>query len=275
MHFLHNEQHAHRDNADADPFDEIAQRLHHTLSLALFLRFCVERQTADEGIRTHGGEPRAAHAGNKEAAGEQCIARRFADLVRLAGDKRFVHETRPVHHNGVGTHLLAGGENDDIVAHERGHVHALFAPLAHNGALRRGEDIQRIERLFAAQLLHDADDSVNNDDDDERKVQNRGFHRHKAQREHKKHEVEVCEKILPHDLPRGACGRLNGKVGPPRRGARRSFGLGEPLEGRRLLHGDLLPDGFLFFFSSEQLQSSGILSKIQYLLVYHFFGLFQ
>ena len=272
--FLYHEQHAHRDDADADPFDEVVQRLHHTLGLTLFLRFRVERQTADERIRAHGGEPRAAHAGDKKAAREQRIARRFADLVRLAGDERLVDKARPVHHDGIGADLLAGRKEDDIVPHERGHVHALFAPLAHNGALRRGQYIQRIERLFAAQLLHDADHGVNNDDDDERKVQNRRLHRHKAQREHKKHKVKVREKILPHDLPRGARGRFNRAIVPARGGARGGLGLGETLEGRGLLHGDLLPDGFLFCFSAEQLQSAKPSPEKSVMYQYTIFSLF-
>ena len=258
---LHNEQHAHRNDADADPFDKVVQRFHHTPGLTLFLRLRVERQTADERIGAHGGEPCAAHAGDKKAAGEQRVARRLAYLVRLAGDERLIHKTRAVYHDGVGAHLPAGREDHDIVAHEFGDLYAPFLPLAHDGALRRGQNMQRIERLFAAQLLHDANDGIDNDDNDERKVQYRGLHRHKTQRKHKKDKVKIGEKILPHDLPRGARGRLDGKVRPPRGGARGSLGLGESLKGRRLLHGNLPPDGFLFFFSAEQLQSSESFQK--------------
>ena len=59
-----------------------------------------------------------------------------------------------------------------------------------------------------------------------------------------------------------------------RGGARGGLGLGETLEGRGLLHGDLLPDGFLFCFSAEQLQSAKPSPEKSVMYQYTIFSLF-
>ena len=118
----------------------------------------LQRQAGDVAVRADLREPRAALSAHDEAAREQLIARRLADLVRFAGNQRLVHSAFARNDHGVGIDLVARREHDDLIAHHLGGRERLLLPVG--DGLRRREHGELFERLLRPQLLHDADHGV-------------------------------------------------------------------------------------------------------------------
>ena len=245
--FLDEHDDAQRNDDHADPLDQTLQRAHHFGGLRLFGLFRLQRQTRDVGVRADGGQPRAAETADDEAAGEELVAGLLFDLVRLACDERLVHVARPVRDHGVGVDLVPGCEHDDIVAHERVGADRAARTVAYDDGFWRGEDVQLFKRALRADLLHDADGRVDDDDPHEREVQPL-LHGDDAQRQQEEDHVEVREYVAENDLLDGLAGRIDGCVGPAALrpfahlfGGQAGFRVG-------LDDGNLLPNGQIVIF---------------------------
>ena len=127
--------HAERNDDHADPLDEVLQRAHHLRLLRLFGALGLLRQARDIGIRADVGQLRAAHTADDEAAREELVAGVFLDLVRLARDERLIDVAALGRDHGVGIDLVAGGKDDNVVAHELRRVHGHALAVAHGDGL--------------------------------------------------------------------------------------------------------------------------------------------
>ena len=210
---LDEHHHAERNDEDADPLDEVLQRAHHLRLLRLFGALGLLRQARDIGIRADVGQLRAAHTADDEAAREELVAGVFPDLVRLARDECLVDVAAILRDHGIGIDLVAGGKDDDVVAHELRRVHGHALAVAHGDGLWGREDAQLVERFLRAQLLHDADGSVDDDDAHERQVQPL-LHRDHAQCQQEKQHIEVGEDVAQDDLLDRLARWVNGRIRP-------------------------------------------------------------
>ena len=205
--------HAERNDDHADPLDEVLQRAHHLRLLRLFGALGLQRQARDVGIRADVGQLRAAHTADDEAAREELVAGVFPDLVRLARDERLIDVAALGRDHGVSIDLVAGGKDDDVVAHELRRVHGHTLAVAHGDGLWGREDAQLVERFLRAQLLHNADGSVDDDDAHERQVQPL-LHCDHTQRQQEKQHIEVGEDVAQDDLLDRLARRVNGRIRP-------------------------------------------------------------
>ena len=129
--FLDEHHHAERNDDHADPLDEVLQRAHHLRLLRLFGALGLLRQARDVGIRADVGQLRAAQTADDEAAREELVAGIFPDLVRLARDECLVDVAALGRDHGIGIDLVAGGKDNDVVAHELRRVHGHALAVAH------------------------------------------------------------------------------------------------------------------------------------------------
>ena len=214
--FLDEHDRPQRNDQKTDPLDEARERAHH---LRLRLRAGLpglDRQAGDEAVRADLRQPRAAAAAHDKAAGEQRIARALDDLVGFAGDERLVDAALARGHNGVRRDLVAGAENGDVVAHQRGRLGLDDLPIPHGAAFRRGHDPQVIDLFLDPQILHDADEHVAEDRTQERQVQPLP-HRDDAAGQQEEEEVKIRADVFDDDLLHGRAGRLHGAVVPAAR----------------------------------------------------------
>ena len=150
-------------------------------------------------------------AADDEAARQELVAGVFLNFVRLARDERLVDVAAILRDDGVGIDLVAGGEDDDVVAHELRGVHGHAPAVAHGDGLGRGEDAQLVERFLRADLLNDADGGVDDDDAHERQVQPLADCDHAEGQQEKEH-IEIGEDVFLHDLPGSLARRLDRAV---------------------------------------------------------------
>ena len=205
--------HAERDDDHADPLDEVLQRAHHLRLLRLFGALGLLRQARNIGVCADVGQLCAAHTADDKAAREELVAGVFLDLVRLARDECLVDVAAILRDHGVGIDLVAGGKDDNVVAHELRRVHGHALAVAHGDGLWGREDAQLVKRFLRAQLLHDANGGVDDDDAHERQVQPL-LHRDHTQRQQEKQHVEVGKDIAQDDLLDRLARRVNGRIRP-------------------------------------------------------------
>ena len=210
---LNEHHHAERDDEDADPLDEVLQRAHHLRLLRLLGALGLLRQARDVGIRADVRQLRAAHAADDEAARQELVAGVFLDLIRFARDERLVDVAALGRDHGVGIDLVAGGEDDDVVAHELRGVHGHAPAVAHGDGLGGRENVELVECFLRADLLNDADGSVDDDDAHERQVQPL-LHRDHAQRQQEKQHIKIGKDIAQDDLLDRLARRVDGRVRP-------------------------------------------------------------
>ena len=132
---LNEHHHAERDDDNADPLDEVLQRAHHLRLLRLLGALGLLRQARNIGVRADVRQLRAAHATDDEAARQELVAGVFLDLVRFARDERLIDVAAVLRHDGVGIDLVAGSEDDNVVAHELRGVDGHAPAVAHGDGL--------------------------------------------------------------------------------------------------------------------------------------------
>ena len=133
-----------------------------------------------------------------ERTAHELVADTLLDQVALAGQQAFIRAALPRDHHAVRRHLVAARQDDDIVAHQLVKRDLRTHAPAHAASLRTGHDGEPVGRLLGADLLHDSDDGVANDDEDEHRV----FHRARQQdedRERNVHRVEQRANVLVDD----------------------------------------------------------------------------
>ena len=186
---------------DADDLNEPRQGAHHPRMLLLMALFGVKRQARDKRFVPDLFQPRVTGAGDHEAARQQRVALAFHDFIRLAGDQRFVDLRLAADDDGVGADLVACSEENNVVDDELFGFHGGFRAVADDGGLRLGQQRQLVQRFFGVQLLNDADDRIDEDDDEEGQVVKRpdGDQR-RGQNEKDKVKIgkDVAEDNLPH-----------------------------------------------------------------------------
>ena len=249
---LYRHDDAQRDDGDADDLHQPRERAHHLALLRGTGGLGLERQAVGVAVRTDVREPRAALAGDDEAAAEQLRAGRFLYFVGLAGDESLVRGALAVYHHGVRENLAPGGENNHVVAHHLGRGYLPLAAVAHHGALRRGEEGELVERFFAAQLLHDADGYVRDDNAEEHDLLY-SADGYDAGGEQEKEHVEIGENVRADYLADGFAGRLDGRVAPAGVHALLRLRRAQALSGPRLENRQLPAVGdFRFSFMFKQ-----------------------
>ena len=249
---LHRHEDAEGDYRNSDYLYEPGERAHHLALLRGTGGLGLERQAVGVAVRAHARQPRAALAGDYEAAAEQIGARDFLYFVRLAGDESLVRGALAVYHHGVREDLAAGGEHHHVVAHHLRCRYLPHAAVAHHGALGRGEEGEFVERFFAAQLLHDADEDVRHDHAEEHDLLHRADN-YDTGREQEKEHVEIGEDVRADYLAHGLPGRLDGQVSPAGVHALLRLRRAQALGGPRLEYRHVPPEGeFRLFFLFKQ-----------------------
>ena len=119
---------------------------------------------------THPRHLRDEAAGVHEAPGEQLAAGLLGDRRALAREEALVHGHASADHDGVGGHLVAVGETDEVIDHELRRVHLDAGTVANDrhGTLR--EDRELVDHALRANLLEDADGDVREHDAHEERV---------------------------------------------------------------------------------------------------------
>ena len=249
---LYRHDDAQRDDGDADDLHEPGERAHHLALLRGTGGLGLERQAVGIAVRAHARQPRAALAGDDEAAAEQLRAGRFLNFVGLAGDESLVGGALAVYHHGVREDLAPGGENNHVVAHHLRCRYLPHAAVAHHGALGRGEKGELVERFFAAQLLHDADEDVRHDHAEEHYLLHRADGDDAGGEQEEEH-VEIGEDVRADYLAHGLPGRLDGQVSPAGVHALLRLRRAQALGGPRLEYRHVPPEGeFRLFFLFKQ-----------------------
>ena len=143
------------------------------------------------------------------------------DGIGLTGEHRLVDlEVRGDQHLRVGCDLLAGAQVDDVVEHELVDGERRDCAVPHGGDLRGADDDETVERSLGAELLHDSDQRVGDDDASEQGVAvGAARDHHREQRADQG--VEAGEHVGADDLAGRARGRrrhiVDGPVGDPLR----------------------------------------------------------
>jgi len=98
-----------------------------------------------------------------------------------------------------GDDLRAGAQLDDIVEHQLVCLQFDDLAVAHDVGARRIDDAQLVEHLLGAQFLHDADDTVRDDDAGEQCILRRAGGDHER-RQDSDDEVDRRKHVAAHDL---------------------------------------------------------------------------
>ena len=188
-----------RNDRNTGPFDDPVDGMHHLRLLAGAHRLGLLRQLRNERFLADLREPRIALPGNDEAAGQQACALRLFDLIRLAGQKRFVDLYASLKNLRVRTDLVARGKQDHVVLHQLLGVDLLPDAVSQHNGMRRVQKAHFVEDLLCAQLLHDADQTVCDHQWQERQILERADQT-KHDRDQQKDEVEIGQEIALDDL---------------------------------------------------------------------------
>ena len=168
------------------------------------------------------------------------VARLFDDFIGLARDECLVDAAFACCDDGIRRDLVAGAEDSDVVAHQRGRLGLDDLPIPHGAAFRRGHDPQVIDLFLDPQILHDADEHVAEDRPQERQVQPLP-HRDDAASQQKEEEVKIRADVFDDDLLHGRAGRLHGAVVPAARQTLMHLLAGKPQLRIRFHSRDLHP----------------------------------
>ena len=163
-------------------------------------------------LGAHLGDQHSSCAGHHRAAAEHVGADRLHRRVGLAGEERLVDlQVVAGEHRAVGHHLRAAAQLHHVVLHQFVNLQLDHLPVAHCVGAGRVDHAQLVEHALGAQLLHDTDDAVGDDDAAEQGVL-RAAGRDHERGEDAHDEVDRCEHVGPHDLPHGARGRRRDRV---------------------------------------------------------------
>lgn len=179
------------------------------------------------GVRAHARHPGEHAAGVEEAPAHELGALRLGYGLALPREQALVDARHTPHHAGVGRHLVAAPEDEDVVG-DNALVRNLDVGAATpdgDGAL--GQDREPVDRSLGAHLLDDTDAKVQQHHADEGEVSPRARKRDEAGK-HEVHTVEQRERVLGDDPAHGL--RLGSRlgVGAPVRQTRAHLVGGEP-----------------------------------------------
>ena len=118
----------------------------------------------------HMDDPRQTASGDDAGPGEQRIAFHFVHRVRFTGQQRFIHFALSLDDDAVAADLLSAVQHQHIIEHDILDRDALFPAVPDHLCLRDNEQRELIHHLLGMQLLRDADDEVEQDDEDEHHV---------------------------------------------------------------------------------------------------------
>ena len=145
--------------------------------------------------------------------GERLIAVALVDGVGLAGQHRLVDlQGAVVHDDGVGGHLVAGTQHEDVVEHDfrRGDLELL--PVATHPRARGVQQGEPVERALGAELLDAADDRVRERREAEQRVLP-AAEQQKDEEAGADDRVEQREDVGADDVPDAAAGIRGERVG--------------------------------------------------------------
>ena len=135
-------------------------------------------------------------------------------------------------------------------------------PVPDHRGLGGPEDIHLLQGFFAAQLLDDADDGVDDDHAQEGQVEYGGPHGDQRGGQQSEYQVEIGQQIGADDLARGADGRRHLHVAPAGLGALGCLGGGEALGGVGLQNREVPAIRRFVLFSPQKRQAALLLCVI-------------
>ncbi len=104
-----------------------------------------------------------ATAGDAITAGEDLGPGLFTNMIRFAGEQRFVSIHRSGDDLAIHHDLVAGFDLEQIADHDLGGIDGLFLAVAHHPGRGAGEQSDLIEGALGANFLDEADDDVDHD----------------------------------------------------------------------------------------------------------------
>ena len=151
-----------RDNSYSYTFNKLIKRTNHFRLFFWLHRFCLQCQFRYIWILSYFIKPRVTLSGNNKAAWHQFIAFTFCNLIGFTCQKRFIHLNFSGRYFRIGTHLIAGFKNYDIIYDKIfGIDHRSFSVSDNRGA-GRIQHSQLIQYLFCSNLLNNSNQCICN-----------------------------------------------------------------------------------------------------------------
>ena len=150
-------------------------------------------------VRAHPGH---AGPGDHHAPGEQLIPRRLPHRNRLPGEQGLIRLELPLQHQGVRRDLHPALQREHVPQYQFFHRKLPRFAIPQGTGFWRGQDGDLLHQLFGVELLHNSDDGVQSDDQNEQQIRPRT---HQGQRDGNE-DVEQIEQgayILTDDLSGG------------------------------------------------------------------------
>ena len=137
---------------------------------------------------------------DNKAAGKQCIARPFYNGVGFTRKQGLVDLAFPCYHNGVGTNLVAGGQQQNIIQDDLFYPHMQVLAAPHDSGFWGGDQGELVDGTFGTDALEGANDGVGNDDAHKQGVPVRA-HQDDGHGQKKVQDVEKGDQVFTDDLP--------------------------------------------------------------------------
>ena len=99
--------------------DQLIQSAHHFRLAGSGVGLGLCRELGGKGIVTHLSQLGLAATGHHKAAGEQLVTGVFQNGIGFAGEQGLVDLQLTAADDTVGTDLVSGSEEDDIVPHQK------------------------------------------------------------------------------------------------------------------------------------------------------------
>ena len=153
-------------------------------------------------VRSHPHHPGHAGPGDHRAAREQLVTRPLPHRGGLPGEQRLVGLHPALQHQGVRRDLRPPLQDDHVPQNQLLHRQRPGLAVPQGAGLGDGEDGDPLHQALGVELLGDADEGVQGDDEDEQQV-GPGPHRRQGQGDEDVEQIEQGAYMLPDDLAGG------------------------------------------------------------------------
>ena len=197
----------------ANDFDQAVQGADHFRLLSAFLPGCLEGQPGNVAVFAHGGQACAAAAGDDKTAGHQFGSFFFGHLIRLTRQQGLIYLDLAGQHHGVGRDLIAGTQLDNVVDYQ---IFGQDLPpfrVTNDLGVDRVHDIQLVQHLLGAKLLHNTDQGIADNDTHEHHVPVGSHDRQQHRQDHENH-IKIGQGIASDDFLDGPGVRIHRPVVP-------------------------------------------------------------
>ena len=136
-----------------------------------------------------------------EAARENAVPDVLGDPVRLAGEQRFVGLEAPLGDPAIQQQLIPAPDHHQIAKHRQDRIDGALHAVANDRRGRPREHAQAIEALLGADLLHQPDDDVHEDQHAGHRSVPEEAQDEQHQRDQDEQDVDDREHVLTEDVP--------------------------------------------------------------------------